>query len=277
MSGISEKEVSRRGLIVGAGKFAAGAAGIAALSSGGFGLLTSAEAKDAPVAKWPWPYEKLDPAKTAEIAYNEWYRLFCGGAVISSVFGQLKEKVGEPYTSFPTDAFIFLEGGMSGWGTVCGSNAGANLVTNLIIGPRISGTEDGMLMGSEMLQWYSDASMPVFAPKEPKQKAEIVRTTSGSPLCHVSVGTWMKASGYALTSPERKDRCARVTASVAYHLVELLNEWKDGKYETAGSFPAKVYGIPAQGNCTGCHGDDVPSPPAAAPAPPPAAAPAPPA
>ena len=30
--------------------------------------------------KWPWPYEKLDPATTAEIAYKEWYRLYCGGA-----------------------------------------------------------------------------------------------------------------------------------------------------------------------------------------------------
>ena len=51
--------------------------------------------------KWPWPYVKLDPDKTAEIAYNEWYRVFCGAAVINSVFGQLREKVGEPYKSFP--------------------------------------------------------------------------------------------------------------------------------------------------------------------------------
>ena len=68
--------------------------------------------------------------KTAEIAYEEWYRVFCGAAVINSIFSQLREKVGEPYKSFPVDAFKFLEGGMSGWGTICGSNAGANVVTN---------------------------------------------------------------------------------------------------------------------------------------------------
>jgi hypothetical protein len=40
-------------------------------------------------------------------------------AIISSVFGQLSEKVGEPYKSFPIVAFDFLEGGTIGWGTIC--------------------------------------------------------------------------------------------------------------------------------------------------------------
>jgi len=252
------KNVSRRHVLSMAGIIGAGAA----LSQ--VGGLSNAEAKDIPVEKWPWPYVKLDPVKTAEIAYKEWYRLYCGGAVISSVFGQLRDKVGKPYTQFPVDAFIFLEGGTSGWGTICGSNAGANIVTNVIIGPRISGSADGMLMGSELMQWYSDASMPVYMPKEPKVTDEIVKTTSGSPLCHVSVGKWMQAAGKGLKSPERRDRCARVTASVAYRLVELLNAWKDGKYETTGEVPSEILGITAQYNCTDCHGDDVPSPPVSA-------------
>lgn len=261
---MDKNEMSRRGLLTSAGIFAAGVA----LSAGARGFLTEAEAKTVKETSWPWPYVKLDPAKTAEIAYNEWYRIYCGGAVISSVFGQLREKVGQPYSSFPIDAYIFLEGGISGWGTICGSNAGANIVTNLIIGPRTSGSEDGMLMGSEIMQWYSDASMPVFLPGEPRVKDEIVKTTSGSPLCHISVGKWMKASGKGLKSPERRDRCARVSASVAYHLVELLNEWKDGKYVTEGEVPSVSLGITAQHNCTDCHGDNVPSPPAEPSAPP---------
>ncbi|MFZ5996983.1 MAG: C-GCAxxG-C-C family (seleno)protein [Nitrospirota bacterium] len=253
-----EKHVSRRELLSIAGAMAAGAA-VVRLGS----AVSKAEAKAAGPNTWPWPYVKLDPAATAELAYNEWYRIFCGAAVISSVFSQLKEKVGEPYTSFPVEAFIFLEGGTSAWGTICGSNAGANIVTNLIIGPRTSGTEDGMLMGSEMMQWYSDASMPVYKPKDPRVKNELPKTTSNSPLCHVSVGKWMKASGKPLGSPERKDRCARVTASVAYHLVELLNEWHNGKYKTKGILPSKSFNIPAQSNCTDCHGPNIPTPPAA--------------
>jgi hypothetical protein len=74
----------------------------------------------------------------------------------------------------------------------------------------------------------------------------------------------MKASGYPISSPERKDRCARVAASTAFHLVELLNNWKDGKYEPASSHaPVKEYGITAQMNCMECHGNDVPSAPMA--------------
>jgi hypothetical protein len=248
-----------------AGKFALGAAGIATLSTGGLGGVRKAFAKDGPTEKWPWPYEKLDPVKTAEIAYSEWYRGFCGMAVINSVFSQMREKVGEPYTSFPVDAFVFLEGGVSGWGTICGSNAGANIVTNVILGPRIAGSEDGMLMGSEIMQWYSDAKMPVYIPKAPKvDPKNVPQTVAGSPLCHISVGRWMAESGKELASAERKDRCARVTASVAYRLVELLNDWKDGKYKTLGAIPAKKYAIQAQHNCTDCHGKDVPSPPQAA-------------
>jgi hypothetical protein len=135
-------------------------------------------------------------------------------------------------------------------------------VTNLIIGPRTSGTEDGMLMGSELMQYYSDTSMPNFTPAKAKIQANIPKTVAGSPLCHVSVGKWMKAANKELGSPERKDRCARLTGAMAFQTVTLLNQWKDGKYKTKGIIPAKGYGIQSQHNCTDCHGDKVPSPPA---------------
>jgi hypothetical protein len=254
-----DEKLSRRGLFKGA----AGAAGIAALAYGGLGLFSNAEAKSGVPEKWPWPYVKLDPEKTAELAYNEWYRVFCGAAVISSVFSQLRDKVGEPYTSFPVDAFIFLEGGMVGWGTICGSNAGANIVSNMIIGPRIAGPEceNGAAIGADMLEWYSETALPTFTPKEPRIKTPMLQTTSNSPLCHISVGKWMKASGYSIGSPERRDRCARVTASVAYNLVADLNAWKDGTYKQKSTWKAASnVGITSQQNCTECHGANVPSP-----------------
>jgi len=258
---MEETGISRRQVLIGTGALAASTA----LMQFG-GLLRSAQATGGTTEKWPWPYEKLDPAKTAQLAYDEWYRVFCGAAVINSVVSQLREKIGEPYKSFPSDAFVFLEGGIAGWGTVCGSNAGANVVSNLIIGPRIAGKdcEHGHSIGSGMMEWYSETALPVFEPKEPKQPTKIVQTTSKSPLCHISVGKWMKASGFALGSPERKDRCARVAASVAYKLVEDLNAWKDGKYESTTDWaPGKDLGITAQMNCEECHTKDVPSPPMA--------------
>ncbi len=254
------KDVSRRSVIIGAGVLATSAA----LAHVG-GVLKPAQAKGGKTEKWPWPYVKLDPAKTAEICYNEWYRVFCGGAVINSVVSQLRDKVGEPYTSFPSDAFTFLEGGQVGWGTICGSPAGANIVANMIIGPRIAGSPDAHHISADIMQWYSEAEMPVYTPAKARvDPARIVKTTSQSPLCHISVGKWMKKSGLPLKSAERKDRCARVAASTAYRLVELLNDWHDGKYEPTNDFsPASEHGITGQFNCMECHGDDVPEAPQA--------------
>ena len=256
----SQCNQERRSLLIGAGKIAAGAA---LVSAGSFTLPKLAKAKAA-ATQWPWPYVKLDPAKTADLAYEEWYRVFCGAAVVSSVFSQLREKVGEPYNSFPVDAFVFLEGGQVGWGTICGSNAGANMVANLIVGPRIAGATEGHLMSEDVMQWYSDTALPVYVPQKPKQPGAIVQTTSESPLCHVSVGKWMKAAGKPIGSPERKDRCARVAASTAFHLVTMLNDWKDGKYAAKSTHaPVKDFGITGQFNCMECHGNNVPTPPMA--------------
>jgi hypothetical protein len=258
--GLLEAQVSRRDLLRTVGCCTLGATGVAALASA-----APAWAAVSGADKWPWPYVKLDPARTADIAYEEWYRVFCGAAVVTSVFRQLREKVGEPYTSFPMEAFIFLEGGISGWGTICGANAGANIVTNVILGPRtVTGKDEGMLMGSELLQHYASTAMPTYVPKSPKIQASIPKTVAESPLCHVSVGKWMKAANKPLGSPERKDRCARLTASMAYRTVELLNDWKDGKYRTAGVVPAKQYAIQSQHNCFDCHADPPSAPGAAA-------------
>lgn len=246
-------QVSRRGLLIGAGKLAAGAAGIAVVATGGLNLLSKAEAKETPL---PWPYEKLDPNEVADLAYNEWYRLYCGAAVISSIFTPLKKKIGEPYASFPVESFIWMHGGVVGWGTMCGTETGAALAANLIAGQGVF--KDGEKITNEVIQWYSDTDLPVYVPKTPKITAEIPKSKSGSPLCHVSVGKWMKVADKGFWSPERKDRCARLTANVAAQTVKLLNDWKDGKFKSDLKLPAMAYNITAQHNCTECHGDKVP-------------------
>jgi len=189
---IHEGEIGRRDLLRKAGLYTIGAAGVATIASSTPGCRPQGErvAQAAPSAeKWPWPYEKLDPRKTADIAYAEWYRVYCGAAIINAVFGQLREKVGEPYKSFPNDAFVFLEGGVAGWGTICGSNAGANIVTNCILGPRTAGSETGMLMGSELpaaLRVHGDAHLRTGAAEGRDRHPEDRRRLA---LCHVSVGS----------------------------------------------------------------------------------------
>ncbi len=163
------------------------------------------------------------------------------------------------FDSIKSANFVFLEGGQVGWGTICGSTAGASIVANCIIGPRVAGAPEGHQIAADIMQWYSETALPVYMPKNPKVKDKIITTISDSPLCHLSVGKWMKASGHPLNSAERKDRCARVSASIAYRLVELLNDWQDGDYESdVDTSCAKEFGITGQFNCSDCHGDDVP-------------------
>ena len=253
--------MTRRKMLIGTGALAAGAA-LTHVS----GLISPAAAKGGSLEKWPWPYRKLDPEKTAEIAYQEWYRVFCGAAVISSVFGQLRELLGEPYTLFPIDAFVYLEGGQVGWGTICGALAGANVVANMIIGPRIDGSTIGHQISTDIMQWYAQTELPTYTPKNPKLEDDPPKSVSQSPLCHLSVGRWMKTANKPLGSPERRDRCARVSASTAYRLVMLLNEWKEGTYESRTDFNCgSEHGITCQFNCNDCHGDNVPQAPAASP------------
>ncbi|HEX8947887.1 MAG TPA: C-GCAxxG-C-C family (seleno)protein [Dissulfurispiraceae bacterium] len=246
------KELSRRSLISGAGKLAVGAIGAAAFTAGGMNVLR-AETKDP--RKLPWPYEKIDPQEAAKIAYDGWYKGFCSYGVASGILVPLQQKIGEPYAMLPVEGLRLGEGGTVGWGTLCGSLLGATVAVGFI-----APYDDGKKIVNELLQWYSDSELPRYAPSQPKADVK-VKTVSGSPLCHLSVGKWTKAANKSLGSPERKDRCARVTADVAMKTVMLLNDWKDGKFTSSLKIPSALYGITAQHNCTECHSTNVPQPP----------------
>lgn len=267
---ITRRDILAKAAVLGVG-IAVGSAGtrVASADTAEHGSTEPESKKDEPqsgeepiMRQWPWPYVKLDPVETAELAYNGWYELGCGGTVVMSIFSQLAKKVGDPYKSFPDESFVIFEGGLGGWGTLCGSLNGAAMVCSLIIGPPTK-DETSVLMAINTMDWYSHAIMPIYVPKEPRANVDgIVHTVSDSPLCHVSVGKWEKKSKFATSSPERKDRCARVSASVAYKLVMTLNEWVDGNYheEVTWFGPQKAL-MPAQYNCADCHGKNVPKAP----------------
>lgn len=247
-----EEKVSRRGLIKGMGKLVVGATGIAVVSGFGTKMLSKAEAKETPL---PWPYKKLDPDEVAEITYNQWYKGFCANAVASGILVPLQKKIGEPYTSFPLEMLIMGHGGVVGWGTLCGTMLGAAVAANLIAGPGVNKT--GERISNEVIQWYGDTELPIYTPKTPKADVK-VKSKSGSPLCHVSVNRWMDKADRGFWTAERKDRCARLSADVAVHTVNLLNDWADGRFKPTHDLPAIVYAVTAQHNCTECHGGKVP-------------------
>lgn len=247
-----EKSLSRRDLIINAGKLAVGAVGIAAVSAGGLDLLSKAEAKGA--AKYPWGYKKVDPDKAAQIAYEKWYEGYCCYAVTSGIFIPLQKKIGAPYTNLPLDAFRFGHGGVIGWGTICGTLLGAGIATSFIAG------KEGEEILNEAINWYATTELPIFNPKNPKANFKNV-TTSDSPLCHVSVNKWMKKENVGYKSPERRDRCARLAADMASKTVTLLNQWADGKFEAVNDSQFSMYKTSTQNNCTACHGANIPDVP----------------
>jgi hypothetical protein len=239
---------SRRKVLTGTGKAVVGAA----IISAGGGFISKATATTSPKPT-PWGYVKLDPKKTADLAYENWYKNYCCYAVTAAILDQLREKVGGSYHHMPAEAFIWGHGGAVGWGTLCGTLTGAGVVTSFAAG------KEGEEILNDVIAWYSETELPIYKPASPKATFKNTNV-SDSPLCHVSVGKWMKKEGVALKSPERKDRCARVAADVAFHTVTLLNKWVDGEFEMENGSQSAEYGITAQNNCMECHGDNVPEP-----------------
>lgn len=236
-----EKNLSRRDLLIGAGKLAAG---VTVLSASGL-IVSEADARKKP--KYPWAYKKLNPDKVAEIAYNNWYKGFCCYAVASGILIPLQKMVGEPYASFPIEAVKWGHGGVVGWGTMCGSLLGAGFATSFA-----AGHKNGEAILNDVIAWYAETNLPIFEPAKPKASIKN-KSISHSPLCHVSVNSWMKKEGVKFFSPQRKDRCARLSADVAVKTVKLLNAWADGKYVPVHGSQVKTHKTTTQNNCGDCH------------------------
>ncbi len=244
-------QVSRRGLI----KSAAGIAGVAALTMGGLGFLSGAEASKKGSAVLPFPYKKFTAAEIKEagnIAHDNWFKGFCSFAALSGGVEILRRKVGKPYTSFPMELTTFAHGGTSGWGCTCGTLIGAGVLATLCAGPKT-----GEAINNEVVNFYATEALPIFVPDHPRADLK-TQSVSNSPLCHLSVGKWMKKEGVGFLSPQQMDRCGRVAADMCMKTLELLNLWADGKFEPKTKAPVFANEIPSQNNCTECHGPDIP-------------------
>jgi hypothetical protein len=139
--------LSRRELLVGAGKITA-AGSLVVMAGGSLGLLagcgdtstTTTATSKVQSATLPWPYVKLettDIKKIQETAHDNWFVGFCAFATLSGIVNLLREKVGEPYNSFPVEAITFAHGGTAGWGGTCGTLIGAGMAASLAAGPKV--------------------------------------------------------------------------------------------------------------------------------------------
>lgn len=71
----------------------------------------------------------------------------------------------------------------------------------------------------DLCNWYKPHEFPQYQP----EGLNLTHTVADSILCADSVGKFMAAHGVPYDHPERKSRCAGVTAETAAKVVELLN------------------------------------------------------
>lgn len=215
------------------------------MTAGGMSVVRGAEVKK---TQHPWPYRKLNIDHIGEVAYESWFKNFCCYAVANGIFMPLQETIGEPYTSFPIISTRWGHGGAVAWGTLCGTLIGAGIVTGLVAG------KDRENILNDVIAWYTETELPIYSPSHPKGQFKNTNK-SDSPLCHTSVGRWLKKEGVMFFAPQRKERYARISADVAMHTTKLLNDWADGKYIQIHGSQITMHGITTQSNCTDCHGD----------------------
>jgi len=266
------KKLARRTFLAHSGVVATG------IGVGAVGLNAALDAEagdDSVVQSWPWPYQELDVELVRKRGHQNYYKGGCMYGASGGLLSVLREEIGQPYTGFPHDMMRYGGGGIAGWGTVCGSLNGACAMLTLI-----AGKSYGKLV-NELMAWYTVTPFPSenanqyaaeheYLVAEYKTDAVLPTTVSNSPLCHVSVNTWCRATGYASGSRQRAERCARLTGDVAAKAAELLNLQIRGEFvvsdieesECSGchvmgeNYEAGQFIIGKGSNCTNCHGDE---------------------
>ena len=215
------EKLGRRSLIKLAGA-AAGAGALGALTGNARALETTSAVKPSAAngpKQIPWPYEPLDQVTTAEKAFLAYAKGHCMHGVFDAIQSQMADKLGGKFQDFPYGMFAYGAGGAGGWGTLCGALNGAAAAFQLF-------SANPQPLIDSLYTWYEREALPNYVPKG--TKFPNIASVSGSPLCHVSIGMWVKKSGKAAFSPERKERCGVLTAAVAQQAVVLLNAQAKG-------------------------------------------------
>ncbi len=186
----------------------------------------------------PWPYRPLDGEAAAQQAFLTYSRGGCMLAVFDPLVRGVAERLGAPYTAFPFGMFTYGAAGVAGWGTLCGALNGAAAALALLA------PQPAPLI-STLFAWYEQEALPDFTPGS--ARFPNVTAAAGSVLCHTSIAHWCTASGKRTNSPERAERCAALSGSVARKTVSLLNA------QAAGSVAVPPPDGATSG-CLSCHG-----------------------
>ncbi len=218
----------------------------------------------------PWPYVELDVEYVRKMGHLGYYAFECAGGAFWAIMESLRQKIGYPYTLLPIPTREDVEaaldegrhlhtlmqygaGGALGWASLCGALNGAAAAIQMV-------SDNWKRIGDMLFRWYETTVFPSdksneyasrheFFVKKYKSDKVLPQSVSHSILCHVSVSNWCEVSGYASGSPERSERCARLTGDVAAKAVELLNADLRGELELVGTFTYSQ----TTASCRTCH------------------------
>ncbi len=248
----TKEQISRRDVLINGGKLAA----VAAITS--LGALNGDGRADAYEFSSTFKYAKLDPHDVGQITYENYFKRWCTSSVVAGLVEPLRKKAGGDWNSFSIDAYRWGHGGLAGWGALCGTMPGAGVVIGLVT----KDTDVAEAMVNDLAFYYSYTELPSFTPVK-VLKADIKHMTmAGTPVCHISVGRWMRTEGAGFLSNQRAERCARLSANIAMEAARILNAWADGGYKPKHKplYNVVANGITSQNNCADCHGQNPPSP-----------------
>ena len=170
-----------------------------------------------------WKYVPVDPDKVARDAYYDYHVGHCMHTTFYSIVTNVAEEIrktdplaADAMLSFPFHMFHYGASGANGWGSLCGSLNGALAAVNLFCADATT----LKAICDELGNYYERAMFPVFTPDDAEP---LPQSISNSVLCHVSSGKWCAVAKARTDSPERTERCSRLSADVAKKTVELLN------------------------------------------------------
>ncbi|QSX32916.1 cytochrome C [Shewanella avicenniae] len=200
-------------------------------------------------------YVPLDPMAAAKLAYQT------GGGCMHQVFYAMvtmlansESEDAAKFASIPTAIAGYGAAGVGGQGTLCGNNNAVGMITNILAD--ING-QNAAVIGAAM-RFYENTPLPfsdvafvegIGSTVEKTETLVVSSSVAKSVLCHASISNWSKASGK--TFGEKGERCARLSASMTYQLVELLNRAYAGEAISASA--ESKPSADAQ-NCQACHG-----------------------
>lgn len=221
-------EMSRREIlgvlgVMAAGGAVAGLAGTACANGGGAAPASGGEGGHfmQKQAAFGWQPHKLDPAECARVAYQGYWFQNYGPAygVFYSIVGLLGEKYGEPYNLFPFSMLEAQQGAIVDRSNLSGELQGAVSAFALFW----NGKERAPMV-EELFRWYENTALPRFEPGSMAHvKGDIPASAAKSVFHHISVGQWCHIAGKSALSEECRERCARVSADVAFKAAELFN------------------------------------------------------